>query len=414
MYYDIRGGEAVVPESMNKELGIAKGFLSSRFGDEMTVNDAGQLLVNVKGRSFVAIKSFYNGAVNVILFECNGIWLMLAQNHSRNLLVHFCKQDVSFGGPESGKAIKAIQSFKREGRGKNLLSLNKSRFGGFLVSYPRPYHFFYDSAPSFVCLQARHPEATCVAIKESLWLPPSFFSRSVFLYESKEMMNKESAEGGAVFCSPIIKAPTGERLELFDGQVKDYLEGEEVGGEVASFLGKKDRSSFLLWFGVCSEKRSLLNEREILEVSVNRLIGMGLNLHVVFDGITSPYNGGGEIFQSEKKVSSYKKILEEMGVGEIFDLTGRTSIEKLHVARKADFFISSFLTDSIYVSRFFGIDGVAHGSENSKLEQHVHRNADFLFGKPVEKSLNWSTESYSVDVERFEELLVSKVKGKLK
>lgn len=414
MLYDLRDikNKTKVPFSLKKELGIAKAVLRSSFGKGIFVNSLGELVINVKGRSFVAVNSFYTGNVNLIFFRYDGLNLIVAQNHSKNILVHFLKKGISFGGPDSPKGQKAINKILSSS--DEYLLTRKSFFGGFIVSHPRPYHFFYDSAPSSFYLQSHYPEAACVAVEDSLWLPPSFFKKSVGIFESNKMMNSASLEGGIVFSAPIISASKSEKLSLFDQKVRDFVNSEGRFGKNEDFFEEKGSSSFLLWFGVCSEKRSLLNEKKVLEMAVRKLMSLGVDLLVVFDGITSPYVKNNATFSSDNKVILYKKFVHELGVKKTLDLTGKSSLEKLCVARYADFFITSFLTDSIYVSRFYGVNGIAHGSESFKLEQHVHGNADFLFGKSVEKSLNWSTESYSVDVEKFEEMLDSKVKGELK
>lgn len=160
------------------------------------------------------------------------------------------------------------------------------------------------------------------------------------------------------------------------------------------------------WAG---QKRCWLQQIKGYPYLLNQLHAKYPKLGVIFDGWTLPLTPSQDSLKEvEKDNQVVAKIVSQLNIGiKYVSVVGETSLTKLSVGDKADFFICNFATGSMHISRFLGKPGFGHLSNkfadiSLRLGMHIHSNNKvYLLPKPYvtdeEEDIRHDYVSYSID-----------------
>lgn len=297
-------------------------------------------------------------------------------------------------------------------------------FSGVLLSYGRPYHYFYDLLPAFTnsseSIRAAMKSAAAKSlplaiIKNKSFLPPELCLDCEF----KSLEYNDERE---------LSSDEGYVLKLGytnnDQQIRGSSKGDEwlVVDEFDASLGDRVSCYFIeaplaippsdlnIWLGICGEKRAWREQKKGLRLVLGELEKKGLNVNVFVDGMTRPFYIDKPSFSKElvvkRELDLYLDIFDvffDRKNFNFFNLVGEDAPLKIWVAKRVDFFVTGFLTDSMYPARFGSARGVGHGSYAARTSDHRHpstkiirssRSRDEAFVK--NESNNWARQSYSI------------------
>lgn len=295
---------------------------------------------------------------------------------------------------------------------ENQYSLSKINI---LASYPRPYHFFVDLAPCILELMN-----TCDTENFSLI---SFSNNAFFSFENtcKFLNNIEIFDVNKlnITCMKnkfVIFRPTKSILINKQLSKENYNTLRNISAKLEISNEKTNKDSFVLWIGICAEKRSWIEQEEgVLEI-IKMFNDRYSSLTVILDGLTSPEGVNKEDFISTYAVNDNlfaKKIIDQFNNIVFINAVGCKAYEKIALASKVDFFVSGFLTDSMYVARFNNKYGLAYGANVANPQVHRHPNTLILPKKyitdVVGKDENWARVSYSISPEMMKEWILKKL-----
>lgn len=300
----------------------------------------------------------------------------------------------------------------------------RGHFSGVLLSYGRPYHYFYDLLPAFKsssgairsAMQSAATEFLPLAIvKDKSFLPPELYSEygcKTFEYIDERELN---ADGG--FCLKLGYANNDQQSRV-SAKGGDWLVVDEfdtfLKDRVSCYFNKDPLeippSDFNIWLGVCSEKRKWKEQKKGLRLILEEFDKKGLNVNVFVDGMTRPFyvdkHSFSKGFVVKRELDLYFDIFDSFFGRQnfnFFNLIGEGAPLKIWVSKRIDFFVTGFLTDSMYPARFGGSHGVGHGSYAARVSDHKHPNTTFIKSSKSRdeafiknKSNNWARQSYSI------------------
>lgn len=179
-----------------------------------------------------------------------------------------------------------------------------------------------------------------------------------------------------------------------------------------------DSNDLVIWIGISQQKRAWLNQKEVLIDVISRIHSRNNKVCIVFDGMTADIFGRADEKSFTDDALVVSEIMKNLPVGiKTYNLVGCGSLEKIHAASKAHFFISNYSTGSMYPARFFNLPGVAHLS-NSMLEAvkdiHLHSDthlvpAEYVIDVPDENCSRIDFVSYTIDKNVFGNLVETKL-----
>lgn len=297
-------------------------------------------------------------------------------------------------------------------------------FSGVLLSYGRPYHYFYDLLPAFkssseAIRSAMQNSATeflpLVIVKDKSFLPPELYSEhgfKTFEYKDESELN---ADGG--FCLKLGYVSNGQQSRV-SSKGGSWLVVDEFDAfledRISCYFNEDPLeippSDFNIWLGVCSEKRTWKEQKKGLRLILDELDKKGLNVNVFVDGMTRPFyvdkHSFSEDFVVKRELDLYLDIFGSFFGRQnfnFFNLIGEGAPLKIWVSKRIDFFVTGFLTDSMYPARFGGSHGVGHGSYAARVSDHKHPNTIFIKSSKSRdeaviknKGTNWPRQSYSI------------------
>lgn len=376
------------------------------------------------GRLFCSI---YAAHRNFLVFHDNGIFYALVQHHVFFQGVYFIEQDLFFSNKINHSLEGPVNGFLRElsrlgGVEKIFHKTGRIKRRALFVGYDRPYHYFYDTLPQFLkWRESIAPEVKVVSLKGfdfynlSHFVPPD----ALLVFDDFRKLNDYLISESVVQVTPGYATRDVIRARQYD----DVLLESSFG--LISYEIKKDIDrissdyDIVLWVGVCAEKRACLNLPVIFDSVISWLREKGKNFHVIFDGITSAASSCAEDVRCSKSYDEEIKLIEKLSAS-ISDLdktilSGSRAWEKIAYASVVDFYMTSFLTDSMYPSRFCRSIGVGHGANRAMSSDHVHDKTFFIpkeFVFDHEGGDNWSAISYAIDPKFSQEYLRSIIAGK--
>jgi|GEM_PF-2157989 len=357
--------------------------------------------------------SFQVGVRNFIRFADKHESFYLIQHHKFFRAIYFPLRRLLVCPDEAGLGVEVAAGLDREVlRLLPRLSIHcerkESQFMGLAVSYPRPYHFFYDLLPVVFSWWSSRPEIISRLPSVAQLTDGDFLSVKDFFslacvehkFSSFQQMNDFLVENDGFFLHPGYAKRRRVEFDELDEYLRAYALGQsEIGRELNI---RKKTSDIIVWAGVCAEKRSWLEARDALKQLTLKLSTRYTSVSVVVDGLTATSS---KIFSEsyENELSLLKDLVAEVPENiDIFNLVGATAVDKIAAAQNVDFFLTSFLTDSMYVARFGKKKGVAHGAKAAAYYDHIHTNSFFVPEYYITDLLsksesNWAKISYSID-----------------
>ncbi len=296
------------------------------------------------------------------------------------------------------------------------------KFAGLLVSHCRPYHYFYDLLPFVDEFFEEHP--SLIADTKFLQVEGSFVDMEKLYPDclsvencSATDLNLNSYKKRSYSILPgfgVRKRNKNSLPEL--AAVDDKLRAlalREHGDEVNELNDK-----YCFWIGFANEKRRWL-EQSAAMIEVVSYLARNINsdIVVIVDGLTSSVVGGGDFIGSEKgehtDLQDFKKLVDKYALHNVnvVDLAGASALKKIAYAQFANFFITDFLTDSIWCARFAKLPGIGFGSSLAKsaldkYSDHVHPRTTFLPPQMIvdivnKLTNNWARQSVSISADSF-------------
>lgn len=395
------------------------------FSEDFTCNilnsavEDGFLSLNVAGEKYFCAQSFLLGLKNYLFFKSSsGSCFILEQRHKAVSEIIFPNERVVFKYDKNPSQVEQLLSL---GDVRKILSENSEKskgrgFGGVLVSYARPYHFFYDTLPAFISFYKQSSFSSelirtsgLVCIKDKTFIDPNVFLESdvsIDWFENEADLN----DVGKLYLKvgyPLKDFKYRREVEVDSSTriIINSLQGREVSCEP-----RLNSLDFNLWIGVCTEKRSWHESKKGIQSVVDFFLSKYKKINLIVDGMTRPVGVERNDFLSEPRVkkevifsNSILMKYENDSRVRATNLIGETACCKILVAQSVDFFITNFLTDSMYPARFACAPGIGHGSYKAKHTDHVHPKTIILKSKKksdkriLSKSGNWARQSYSID-----------------
>ena len=265
-------------------------------------------------------------------------------------------------------------------RAKNL---NKQVFDGVIVSYPRPFHVFYDMLPTV------HYDLTS---KSRLNIPNIYSTTNGAFLSIKKLYDLPCNEvfieadnlnevllQNRKFILQIAKAKSSSYNHFHDldhlliKKSKERLFREEHEKRV---FNKAKECYPLLWFGICGEKRSWVEQGEGISLIIQEVQKLYPNVGVVLDGLTSTIAQNEQQFRrrkAKKDIEIAKQIKSKIDPSiPFFNLIGSNSVKKITYASQIDFFLTGMGTDSMYVARICRKHGIGHINNTLNTTNHKH------------------------------------------
>lgn len=292
---------------------------------------------------------------------------------------------------------------------------NETKFHGFIVSYPRPYHFFYDTLPVFYEF-FRKSDCNEIRNKQIIHLECGhFFPVARFLgldnvqeevFVDSGGLNDASFKNN-VFCLQVGYPEKRQfNFDELDAQLMDFSDNyRDYDQELEQKTQALNDCDVIVWFGICSEKRAWLEQVEGIVKIIDSIALWNKKIGIVFDGMTRTLLQDRELLRAEKclaEINTMNSILKKLNAKVNYvhlDLIGASAVSKIYSAKIIDYFVTSFLTDSLYVARVAKKTGLAHGANLAMHLDHMHPNTFFVPKKYIEDvspGKNWSAISYSI------------------
>ncbi|AUF97454.1 hypothetical protein CXQ80_17290 [Pseudomonas sp. 02C 26] len=284
--------------------------------------------------------------------------------------------------------------------------LVQNRSAGLLVSYARPYHYFYDMLPSAMTYRdSVRAEHDILSIRGGSFFPAfSMFGKDqgrefesdaalsdYLLAQRKSIVSSgypQSRPSDFIQYDALIVTESLRRLQRDEPILIERLEGADG----------------VFWFGLCLEKRIWKEQIQAIREIIADLLQAHSAPLFIFDGLTATEDAGPNFRATA--CGAEMKLLNDVVIGlvpqnTIVNLIGVSAQKKIACAHYVSLFLTSFLTDSMYVARFNRRPGIGYGARTAMHTDHVHPDTYFVplswvVDDPA-GSRNWSEVSYSID-----------------
>jgi len=281
-----------------------------------------------------------------------------------------------------GYFLKSINSVKKN---------NSNKFGGVLVSHFRPFHFFHDCMTS--CEQAHSqnllrlvPKFFQIKGSDFIHVENFYFNTFIKSIIDDENFINEYLDVNEIFIIKLgVEYKNSKHKNVHDNLNLRLLDYSKNNGTLK--LNERISKCFpIIWIGITGQKRFWKEQVDSQVILINTLQKIYPKLGVIFDGWTSPLN---------KSPVDQKEIENDMAVVNRFlpninqniqylISVGYTSIDKLFLAPKCNFFIANQGSGSLFICQIAKVKGVTHTSkafENATLNQDLETAIKF----PIDK-----------------------------
>lgn len=297
---------------------------------------------------------------------------------------------------------------------------NSNFIGLILSTDARPAHFFYDFLPALVPIDNENLLQNVPNIyyrSGASFLDPALvFSKKLTLQKAsvRRLSSLPINEGGLVV-QPFLSSfrYLYKYINSLDTKLRAISRMRNVYSDyITDITLKSESSDLVVWVGAAREKRDWLNQNDYLLWLITYLESNYNKYIIIVDGMTCDADT-----VSEHKSNSIYELVKNnisMDSGAVYSLDGSSSIDKIIIASKADIFITSYGTDSFYVSRLFGLNGIVHRSNRKPLwNKHIHHNVHDI----PEKFINVRDEgevgdraAYDIDIDYLKDVTVNLIR----
>ena len=359
--------------------------------------------------------SLANAGLNFLRFQCDDDPFYLIQyNHAGEALFFPLRRLLILGSnflnpiPRMVAFLKTVFSELRE-YGDYLQADNRN-WGGLIYGHSSPYHFFNFQHPGVVLAtqQGLTPVPALLATADDMYLDVGelVYCEKTRLHDDANAMRRELLKTNRFAFRVGLHSATWRR-SMDPRQLDEPIVTYALRSKNAPAI---DPDAFVLWVGLTTGKRGWIEEREALLALVRRLALRHDKVLLLVDGWTATAT-------SEKAPSLYAKdgdlaadIQADAPAGvRIISLVGQAPSTKISFANRADFFVTSHATASLYVARYCQKPGVTHTSCAARAlaeRQHIHWRTNMIPARivkdlPCEPGTDPFHVSYRIDVEAF-------------
>ncbi|WP_252107373.1 MULTISPECIES: DUF6270 domain-containing protein [unclassified Halomonas] len=377
---------------------------------------------NFNNKKLTCDSSFLISQSNYLCFfnEEQEIEIVLEQRHLNVSAIYFRKFSLVYKFDAATFPLKLVESFCLDLKAKSEVKNNS--YIGVLVSYSRPYHYFYDMVPALKLNLEK------MSIKEKYSVTPIRINGADFLnldflgffngvrgkdFASEASVNKYLIKNGFIIKLGYPNSLLSKIDGYFNSRLKYISKFDEmllniVQRDSLSIFHELNKSEFVFWVGICGEKRRWKEQEKGIALCVSELRRRFSSVVVLVDGFTSPISGENVSLNADKENDILQRIqlpFETDKSIKFISLINQTSVEKIKYSQFVDAFLTGFLTDSMYPARFSKAVGIGHGSYAAKEKylEHIHPKTHFIksdrrrdasiFKKTNE---NWARQSYSI------------------
>lgn len=334
------------------------------------------------------VGSFFVKGVNYLIFEDGKEYFYIGQYLHTVDFVFFPNKRLVYRAEHSHFEVRHLkQLFEPPCLGTDLIQnsiLNKPVNSiNLIVNGISPYHFFYDSICNLMPLKdlsALNIDEV-VSINGQTYFPfdafmPTYFNEknlSISEFEKEISHNKIHCLTGKSF-----RALSKKDLKILDKYIDESAKYYPFSKRVQDLLKSFESARHIIWIGISGQKRSWTNQVETIIRFCEKANDFDQSTLFLLDGMTSSIysNDECEDFIGDHKLA--EKIISQLEEGiQVKSIVGFNSLEKIHISKRIDFFISNYSTGSIFTSRFSRKFGVTHLS-NKMMEVvkdiHIHHN----------------------------------------
>jgi hypothetical protein len=259
-----------------------------------------------------------------------------------------------------------------------------------LLSMKRPYHYYYDTLHGLEKLLNSSTSLTKLSlthVSNNAFFDVTPFTRDRFGRVSTSAWgdhNRDALRRGHVAFLLTYQFAHKREMELIESLDTKLL--EIVSKDIQSEQSTINTNLPLIWIGICTEKRLWLNQEDDIPFILNSLHNDFGAFQVVLDGRTYPLSPGpSDLYHRNLDNKVVTAIAERLDAGiTVINSCGYTGFQKLSLARKVSFFLTSYFTDSIYVSRMCRKPGIALLQNDLIDSRHLH-----VHWKAVEINSTW-------------------------
>jgi hypothetical protein len=291
----------------------------------------------------------------------------------------------------------------------------RAKFLGVSTAPNGPYHFFYNIAPALHHLsQAGLLDRTMMIVD----CPGGDFINTAEIFNQPakralldhSSMNAKCDELSGFFMHAGMRY--GSQAEPLIPGLDAKLKARVKPHPIEGLLG----SHFVLWVGINSQKRRWVEQIDGIVALVERISRENPKLIVLIDGWTSPITKTDRDLREEAADKAIADHLVRRIKQPTVSLIGLTPLNKMAFAARADFFLTSYFTASIYVSRFFGKPGIGHLSTRMEKTGHIHSQitsvpSEMITDVPDPSNPRLDFVSYSIDPKQIVSLYSSLMNG---
>jgi hypothetical protein len=217
----------------------------------------------------------------------------------------------------------------------------------FTVGNFSPNHFFYDCLPGLFHATENLDPSIARALREP---DRTYMDLRSVLSSDWDIRSASSDENG----QGDLGIRLGLHYSLLERTTLSRMESQISHAAGRTELPFDKVEKFVLWIDLAQTNRSW-NQEEVLPGLLSKLSERVPALHVIFDGITSTRYENVEVVALD---SWLVEALERENIP-YTNLQGANSTTKIAFAFQTDFYLASFTTGSMYLSRFAGRPGIA-------------------------------------------------------
>lgn len=344
-------------------------------------NDGLSYQLDSHGAQYYCVGSYAIHDFNYILFDGLGFQFYVVQ-HCRNVLLVFPTfyrciiLDIEQWADFAVDKLTQLLHQRIELISKNISfhrPLLKAKFKGLNLSQARPYHYVYDYLNGLNYLEQNNLNYKTFSNEGFDFLDASRIFNCVDTFESfKQGELNEVLYSEHAFllmpCLQYIRSTNDVALQSLSEKLKKQPK-----------LWHSSDLGLVFWVGISTEKRSWVEQVSAIIEIINKLKEDVGRVCVVVDGRTSTLTG---VEKSKDLVHKEQQIFDAIqsavtGVNFI-NLIGCSMAQKIAMAHEVDVFLTSFATDSLYVSCIHGKKGVTYAAPSvydGHKRLHIHRRA---------------------------------------
>lgn len=303
---------------------------------------------------------------------------------------------------------------------------------GVLVSYVRPFHYFTELLPALHNFRRKNDPKVFYKIPKIISFEEGMFYSIKNLYSlpcDEQVVDKNELNDLLLINNGFTIHPSYNYSHSADPLISD-LNKLLIDKSINNLLyDSVERENFeklkdcypLLWFGVCGEKRSWIEQIDGIAMIVREVHKLYPDVGVVLDGLTSTAVQNETQFKKEKAkkdIEVSEQIIKRVNPSiPVFNLIGSTSAKKIAYASQIDFFLTGYGTDSMYVARICRKHGVGHINNIMNAAVHKHPFTYKIQGEFVKDILNNESNeagthiSYSIKPENVCSIFMEKLQN---